>query len=189
MTAVKLLWFFVWRMTLLGLALGAGLGAAYGGALLLAALPFGYEVDVGTSLENFANALASAPAMVALGVVFGALFGAPVGLVLGVLNGLLLGSLTSVLYRPPTDAARCRRAAGAVCGTTTLLLFLACWANAGFDPTTYVVPVFHPSFFARAWLDLAFITLAPMVVAALAMGWAGRKAAIWYALSNWSASE
>ncbi len=39
-------------MALLGLALGAALDAAYGGLLLLVAIAFGSEVDIGTPLEN-----------------------------------------------------------------------------------------------------------------------------------------
>jgi hypothetical protein len=42
MHAIKLLWFFFWRMVLRGLALGAGLGTVYG--LLVGGITFPYGV-------------------------------------------------------------------------------------------------------------------------------------------------
>ncbi len=94
MDVVKLVWFFLWRMTLLGLGLGAALGAAYGAAVMaLGALGTDF-VDNGGALANFLTVLGAVVLLGACGVVFGLLLGTLTGLVLGVLDGLLLGVLT-----------------------------------------------------------------------------------------------
>ena len=111
----------------------------------------------------------------------GLLLGASAGLALGLADGLVLGVLTRLFHHPLIHEARYREVAGTISGATGLLLHFAAWSSTGFDPTTFVVRVFSPGFFSRAWLDLVFIALAPMLIATAAMWWAGRKVGGWYA--------
>jgi hypothetical protein len=178
---VKLLWFFVWRMALLGLALGAGLGLVYGATLLLASLLVPCALHLAICIEATVNQVGAGLILPLFGAGFGLLLGATAGFALGLVGGLVLSLLTRLFYYPPADETSYRNAAGTICGVTVLLLLCAAWANTGFDPTTFVVPVFTPSFYARAWLDLVFITLTPMLGATAAMWWAGRKVGGWYA--------
>ena len=175
MATVKLLCFFLWRMALLGSALGAGLGLVYGATLMLASLIVTCAMDLAACFDGTANSVGGALYFAVFGAVFGLLLGALAGSALGLVGGLALGISTRLFYHPPTDGARYRNAAGMICGATGLLLLFAAWAKAGFDPTTFMVPVFSPSFFSRAWLDLVFITLTPTMAATSAMYWAGRK--------------
>ncbi len=181
MATVKLLCFFLWRMALLGSALGAGLGLVYGTTLMLASLIVTCAMDLATCFGGTANPVVGTLYSAVLGAFLGLLFGAPAGSALGLVGGLALGTSTRLFYHPPTDGARYRNAAGMVCGATGLLLLFAAWASTGFDPTTFVVPVFSPSFFAHAWLDLVFIAFTPSLAATAAMWWAGRKVGRWYA--------
>ena len=168
-------------MALLGLALGAGLGLVYGAALLLASLVVPCALHLATCIEATVDQPGAGLILPVFGASFGLLLGATVGLALGLVDGLLLGVLTRLFYYPPSDGARYRNVAGTICGATGFLLLSAAWANTGFDPTTFMVPVFTPSFYSRAWLDLVFIILIPMLVATAAMWWAGRKVGGWYA--------
>ncbi len=181
MDLVRLIWFFLGRMALLGLALGGGLGLVYGATLLLASLVVPCAMHLQTCIGATADQVGVGLFLPVFGAVFGLLVGALAGLALGLVDGLVLGLLTRLFYYPPTDEKRYRNVAGTICGATGLLLLFAAWANTGFDPTTFVVPVFTPSFYSRAWLDLVFITLTPMLVATVAMWWAGRIVGGWYA--------
>ena len=109
------------------------------------------------------------------------MLGASAGLALGLVDGLFLGILTRPFYHSLTHGARYRKVAGPISGATGLLLPFAAWASTGFDLTTFMVPVFSPSFFPRAWLDLVFIAVTPMLIATAAMWWAGMKIGGWYA--------
>ncbi len=175
MATVQLLSFFVWRMVLLGSALGAVSGLVYGTTLMLGSLIVPCAMDLATCFDGTVNPVGGTLYFTVFGAVFGLLFGALAGSALGLVDGLLLGVLTRLFYHPPSDGARYRKVAGTICAATGLLLLFAAWARAGFDPATFIVPVFTPSFFPRAWLDLVFITFTPMLAATLAMWWAGRK--------------
>ena len=138
-------------------------------------------MDPATCFGDTANLVGAGLYLPAFGAAFGLLLGASAGLALALVDGLVLGVLTRLLHHPLTDEARCRKVAGTISGATGLLSLFAAWASTGFDPTTFVVPVFSPSFFSRAWLDLVFIAFIPMLVATTAMWWAGRKVGGWYA--------
>ncbi len=181
MATLTLLGFFLWRMALLGLALGAGLGLVYGATLLLVSLIVTCARDLTSCFGDPANLLGAALYFPVFGAALGLLLGASAGLALGLVDGLVLGILTRLLHHPLTDAARYRKVAGTISGATALLLLFAAWASTGFDPTTFVVPVFSPSFFSRAWLDLVFVAVIPALLATTAMWWAGRKVGGWYA--------
>jgi hypothetical protein len=174
MATKKLLWFFLSRMALLGLALGAGLGLVYGATLLLGSLFVACVVDFANCFSGAADPVGGALYSSMFGASFGLLLGALAGLTLGLVEGLLLGVLTRLFYRRPIDAASYRKAAGTISGATGFLLLFAAWTRSGFDPTTFIVPVFSPSFFSQAWLDLVFITCAPSFAATAAMWWEGR---------------
>ena len=183
MVTLKLLGFYLWRMALLGLVVGAGLGLVYGATLLLASLIVTCATNPTTCFGDPANLAIAGLYFPAFGAVFGLLLGASAGLALGLVGGLALGVLTRFFYHPLTYEARHRQrqVAGTISGATGLLLLFAAWASTGFDPTTFVVPVFSPSFFSRAWLDLVFIAFIPMLVATAAMWWTGRRVGGWYA--------
>jgi hypothetical protein len=175
MATVKLLCIFLWRMALLGSALGAGLGLVYGATLMFASLIVPCPMDLAACFGGTVNPVGGALYFAVFGAGFGLLFGALAGSALGLVGGLALGTSTRLFYHPPTDGARYRNAAGTICGATGLLFLFTAWAVAGFDPTTFIVPVFAPSFFSRAWLDLVFIMFTPTMAATSAMWWAGRK--------------
>ena len=172
---------FLWRMALSGLALGAGLGLVYGTTLLLASLIVRCARDLTSCLGDTAALVGAGLYFPVFGAALGLLLGASAGLALGLVDGLVLGVLTRLFYHPLIHEARYRKVAGTISGATGLLLLFAAWASTGFDPTRFVVPVFSPSFFSRAWLDLVFIALTPMLMATAAMWWAGRKVGGWYA--------
>ena len=196
MGTVKLLWFFLWRMTLLGLALGAALGAIYGAAILV----------IGSLVEEFSSDLPGEvpvhPVAFALGLVAlaafggagGTFIGAPVGLFLGALDGLVLAVLTLGAYRhAPLQRARLyREAAGVACAAVALLAFAADWWLHGFPDADAFVFWRLPPFFEEAsgrTDRLGLETALPTLVAVLAMWWAGRKVAARYARRTRSAPE
>ena len=139
---MKLLWFFLWRMTLLGLALGTALGGSYGAAFL----------TIGGLIERFSSTLPgqtpTGPVVIVLGAILlaiygaaiGVFLGAPVGLVLGTLDGLVVAAFTLAAYRsPPVDERRYREEAGVVCAAAALLAFAADWWLHGFpDASAFV---------------------------------------------------
>ncbi|HEV2092677.1 MAG TPA: hypothetical protein VGR18_05875 [Rubrobacter sp.] len=196
MGTVKLLWFFTWRMALLGLASRAALGGVYGAALL--AISGLYE-EFSTNLPGEVpmgpvQVVLAAWLLAGFGGGFGALIGAPVGLALGALGGLVVVALTLAAYRsPPPDGRGYREAAGLSCAVAALLALAADWALHGFPDASTVV----------FWRLLPFETMEsergsnegfwlvgviPTLAAVLAMWWAGRKVAGWYARRNRGAS-
>ena len=83
MGTAKLLWYFVWRMALLGLASGAVLGAVYGAALL----------SIGGLYEEFSAA--PLPGEVTMG---------PVQVVVGALLLAGYGGASALSSAPPRDS-------------------------------------------------------------------------------------
>lgn len=105
MSTFQQLWFFLWRMMLLGLALGAALLGLYG-AVLGAWAGGGLGLVVGFSLGSF--------------------YGFVPGLALGVVDGLLLGILAQRFnrYRHP-EGRPYYEVAGWACATAGLLVLTA----------------------------------------------------------------
>jgi hypothetical protein len=102
MSTVKLIWFFLRRMALLGTISGATLGAIYG----------------------FVMGFGTPP-----GAIAGVILGTPVGLLLGLADGLVLYAIARVLGRPPRREALFREVGGMVCALTSALLASAAfWA-------------------------------------------------------------
>ena len=129
-SSVTLLWFFLWRMTLVGLALGAGLGAAYG----LVVVPSVFLLNGVLGSEGFAT-----NAQVAGGAYFlmifstpvGAVLGALAGLTLGILEGAVLGAVTVLRHREGAsgDPLRYRRAAQLACVAACVLAVASFWGS------------------------------------------------------------
>jgi hypothetical protein len=201
MAIIEPIWFFSWRMTLLGLALGALGGAAYGTALfsggaLIGELPRGEE-----------SALLTEPGRLVLGLVllavfassFGIVAGAPVGLMLGLVDGLLLGAMTLAFFRPGASGRGYRAAAGAVCAVASPLVLFADWVLHGYPDLDRVAPwrslggldgIAGVDYGSDANpTEIALGVAVPWLVATLAMWWAGRKVAGWYARRYPSAPE
>ena len=177
MHIVKLVWFFLWRMSLLGLGLGATLGAAYGAAIIALGVLVTDLEDNGGALANFLTLLGAVMLLGAYGVVFGFLLGSLTGLVLGALDGLLLGVLTQAFYRAPTDLHNYHRVAGSVCATTSVLVLLAGWWQRDFEWHAFAYASLNPGAFGGGLSDLILVMPLPSLVATLAMWWAGRLVA------------
>lgn len=198
MGTAKLLWYFVWRMALLGLASGAVLGAVYGAALLsigglyeeFSAAPLPGEVTMGP-----VQVVVGALLLAGYGGGFGALIGAPAGLVLGALGGLVVVALALAAYRsPPPDGRGYREAAGPLCAVAALLALEGDWALHGFpDASTLVfwrlVPIETMESERGSNEGFWLVGVTPTLAAVLAMWWAGRKVAGWYMRENRSAPE
>jgi hypothetical protein len=180
MNILKLIWFFLWRMSLLELGLGAALGAAYGAAVMALGTLVTDLVDGGGALANFATLLGAVITLGAYGVVFGLLLSMPVGLVLGALDGLLLGVLTRACYLAPADVRGYRRVAGLVCAAASVLDLLAGWWQQGFEWHVFAFASLYPGAFGGGLSDLILVMLLPSFVATLALWWAGRLVARWY---------
>lgn len=126
MSALRLLWFFLWRMTVWNLLLGAATGAVCGAGVLVSIIIASAIATNGTAGDG--SALVGGIAYtVGAGAVFGTL-GAVVGLLLGFLGGLVLFVFTSTFFQsPPADLARYRRIAGWTCAASSALALLADW--------------------------------------------------------------
>lgn len=172
---LELLWFFLWRTVLLGLALVGLLAAAYA----MSSLTLTMVVNTFTQDEpGYTNPVAALIWVIGTGLVFGA-WGALVGAVLGVLGGLSLGLVTRLRYRAPTDVQEYRRMAGRVCAAITFAALLATWAAKGFDPATFVL--WRPFDLPEGDKTTALtVTVTMALVITGAMWWAGRKVAAWY---------
>ena len=136
-STVKLLWFFLWRMTLAGLLFGAGLGAAYGMTvvpsifLLTGILGSG----PGTNAEPVDGALFS----MLVGTPVGGVLGAVAGLTLGILKGVLLFVVTLLRYRESSsETSRYQRVASLSCAAGSLVSFAVLWG-------AYVLPFVLPN--------------------------------------------
>jgi hypothetical protein len=180
MEIVRLVWFFLWRMTLLGLGLGATLGAAYGAAVMGLGALVTDLVDNGGALANYLTLLGAVVLLGAYGVVFGLLLGTLTGLVLGAVDGLLLGVLTQAFYRAPADVRNYHRVGGLMCAAASVLALLAGWWQQGFEWHAFAFASLYPGAFGGGLGDLILVMLLPSFVATLAMWWAGRLVARWY---------
>lgn len=167
MDTLRVLWFFLWRMSLLGLALGAMLGAVYGFMLMVVASAVSMLAAGNSHYQG------GAEFVVVIGAFYGGIFiGAPAGLVLGILDGFFLGALMHVMYRQSIDLHKYRRTAGWACAAMSLAAFLALsWIFANPDG----------AFFDEELVDLLFLAVVPALIASFALWWAGRKVAVWYA--------
>ena len=115
-STVTLLWFFLWRMTLVGLALGAGLGAAYG-LVVVPSVFFLTGVLGSEGLATNAQVAGGAYFLMIFSTPCGALLGALAGLTLGMLEGAVLGAVTLLRHREGAsgDPLRYSRAAQLAC--------------------------------------------------------------------------
>jgi hypothetical protein len=122
-----LLWFFLWRMTLVGLALGAGLGAAYGLVIVPSVfLLTGVLGSEGPGTD--AQVAGGAYFLMIFSTPFGAVLGALAGLTLGILEGVLLCAVTLFRYRDPSsETFEYRRGAGLICAVVSLVSFAMLW--------------------------------------------------------------
>ena len=127
-STVTLLWFFLWRMTLVGLALGAGLGAAYG--LVVVPSVFLLTAVLGSEgLATDAQVVGGAYFVMIFSTPFGAVLGALAGLPLGILEGAVLGAV-AVWHHcevAPGDPLRYRRAAQLACVAACVLAVASFW--------------------------------------------------------------
>jgi hypothetical protein len=176
-----LLWFFLWRTSLLGLVLGAVLAGAY------RSLPVALAMIISTLTEETLGV--SGPG-VGLGWVVGTFLvlgaaGAAVGFVLGTIAGLLGALLTRLLFpRSTPDVRAYRRAVGAVCAGSSAVVLLTDWllhdfpnAN-GFILSRLLVGVFGEDTSA---VGVFIQALVPTLLFSSAIWWAGRKVAGRYA--------
>jgi hypothetical protein len=121
-----LLWFFLWRMTLVGLALGAGLGAAYG--LVVVPSVFFLTGVLGSGPGTNAQVAGGAYFLIIFSTPIGGVLGALAGLMLGILEGVLLWAVTLFRYRDPSgETTRYQRGAGLTCAVGSLVSFAMLW--------------------------------------------------------------
>jgi hypothetical protein len=178
-----LLWFFLWRMALVGLALGAGLGAAYG--LVVVPSVFLLTAVLGSEGPGTnAQVAGGAYFLMIFSTPFGAVLGALAGLVLGILEGVLLGVLTLFRYRdPPSETSKYQRGAGLTCAVGSLVSFAVLW-GAYFLP--FVLPSSEPTLadlpevLSRDFNDLLIVVVGPAPVAIGAAWLSGRLIARQY---------
>lgn len=175
-TSLRLLWFFGWRMPLLGSGLGSLLGAIYG-VLLPSVMVAGAAVaNEGGQTGGAADLLGALLLGAFYGALLGGVVGALAGLVLGLLDGIVLFALARAFYYPvPADAQRYRRTAGATCALTSALAFSAAWAFPFSNPSAD-----FGGFFGTWRVDLALIVIVPTLIAAAAMGLLGSLMATWH---------
>lgn len=185
---LKLLWFFLWRMVLWGVVLGAAAGAIFIEMMLVTSIVIGF---MNTGMEGDLDVGAGVFWIVGSGVIFGVL-GGVVGLCLGLLCSLLLFAITRAFHwHWLTENARSyRRMVGWTCASTSGLALLVNWVlHSGFpDPAAFVllrpfgyVPSYGgtPSVF-----NIVVGVVVPTLLFSLAMWWAGRRVAGRYASSH-----
>ena len=182
-STAELLWFFLWRMTLVGLALGAGLGAAYG----LVVVPSVFFLTGVLGSEGFAT-----NAQVAGGAYFLMFFSTPAGAVLGAVAGLTLGFLEGVLlfvvtlfrYRDPSsETSRYQRGASLTCAVGTLVSFAVLWGAYFFPfalPSSGPTLAELPEVLSRDLEEVLLFIVGPAPVAIGAAWWSGRLIARQY---------
>jgi hypothetical protein len=151
MGTFELFWFFVWRMALWGLELGAGLGVAYG--LLIGIVPFGILV---------------LPFTVAFGVL--------IALPLGIAEGTLLFFVTLLYYRrgAPRAPHRYREIAG-IAGAATGVLALAVLTELGFRRSG--LSLLSSETWQAGDLYETIVVVSPTLAAGCASWWASREVA------------
>jgi hypothetical protein len=182
-STVTLLWFFLWRMTLVGLALGAGLGAAYG----LVVVPSVFFLTGVLGSEGFATNVQVAGGayfLMIFSTPFGAVLGALAGLTLGIVEGVLLCVITLFRYRDPSsETSKYQRGAGLTCAVGTLVSFAVLWG-------AYLFPLVLPNsgltsaevreVLSRDLEELLLFVVGPAPVAIGAAWWSSRLIARQY---------
>jgi hypothetical protein len=174
-----LLWFFLWRMTLVGLALGAGLGAAYG----LVVVPSVFFLTGVLGSEGFATntqLAGGAYYLMIFSTPFGAVLGALAGLTLGILEGAVLGAVTVLRHREGAsgDPLRYRRAAQLACVAACVLAVASFWGVLFWqyrDSASVRVA------FTRDLTEALILVVGPLLVATGATWFAARRVAVRYA--------
>lgn len=149
MDTLKLLWFFLWRVTLWGLALGAACGAVYATVgiplLTLVFAALAGELDGSLPLDIDPFSLVVVPLYFLFAGIIGAVAGAPIGLVVGVVCGSLLFVLTRTFFYPPPNDGGARRdyarTAGIACVVTSLSIFVVDWLLFGYPDPYAVAPL------------------------------------------------
>jgi hypothetical protein len=182
-STVTLLWFFLWRMTLVGLALGAGLGAAYGLVVVPSVfLLTGVLGSEGTGTD--AQVAGGAYLLMFFSTPVGAVLGALAGLTLGILEGVLLCVLTLFRYRDPTsETSRYQRGAGLTCAVGTLVSFAVLWGAHFFPftlPSSGPTLAELPEVLSRDLDELVIFVIGPAPVAIGAAWLSGRLIARQY---------
>ena len=178
-SSVTLLWFFLWRMTLVGLALGAGLGAAYG----LVVVPSVFFLTGVLGSEGFATntqLAGGAYFLMIFSTPFGAVLGALAGLTLGILEGAVLGAVTVLRHREGAsgDPLRYRRAAQLACVAACVLAVASFWAVLFWlyrDSASVRVA------FTRDLTEALILVVGPLLLATTASWFAARRVAGQYA--------
>jgi hypothetical protein len=187
MRTPKLFWFFVWRMALWGLLLGAAVMVVMLLVFVLVSWAAHGELATGGLVWG------TATIMVAGSV------GAVAGLALGLLCGSLLFALTRGLHYPRlTGPDSYPRTAGRLCSAGSTILLLADWTIHGLrDRYTDDFLVSDDFILWRifmgdqnmgevyGWaivLDLGLMVVLPTLLFAWAMWWAGRRVADRYAV-------
>ena len=137
-SSVPLLWFILWHMTLVGLALGAGLGAAYG--LVVAPSVFLLTGILGSEgIGTDAQVAGGAYLLMIFSTPLGAILGAVAGLTLGIVEGMLLCVVTLFRYRDASgEAPGYQRGASLTCAVRSLASFAVLWG-------AYLFPVALPN--------------------------------------------
>lgn len=175
MRTLSLLWFFMWRMTLLGFGLGALVGAAYGEAMLMSVIvPSILTGNTGSGDSGYALFVAFST-----GLIYG-LVGAVVGLALGTFCGLLLFGQARAFYHPVlNDFDRYRRTAGRACAAVGILTILTGWLIwLVYQAARYELSVsLGPFGFA---VEATVLVVVPALLSAGAMWFLGRRVASQY---------
>ena len=187
MRPLKLLWFFVWRMALWGLLLGAAVGVV----LLLVSVLVHWAAygELATGGVFWGTAM----------IIVAGSVGAVVGLALGLLCGLLLFAVTRGLHYPRLlGPDSYPRTAGRLCAAGSAILLLADWIIHGLRdqyPDDFLVSddfILWRIFMGDrnmgevyGWMiafDLGLMVVLPTLLFAWAMWWAGRRVADRYAV-------
>lgn len=174
------LWFFLWRMTSMGLGLGTVLGAVYGFVLpglatLVVGLMGGFAGGISDDLVGGALTVTVFGGL--LGALYGGFLGAVAGSGLGSLNGLLLFALTRAFFRSSaaTNPRRYRRTCAFACTGTSVAVLFAYWVYPSLRDLDAAVPTF-----TDVRLDLMLVVVLPVLIAAAAMGLLGALTATWH---------
>jgi hypothetical protein len=183
-STVELLWFFLWRMTLVGLVFGAGLGAAYG---MLVVPSIFLLSGVGSGPGTSAEAADGAAFSMLIGTPVGGVLGAVAGLTLGILEGVLLCVVTVFRYRDPSsETSKYQRVASLTCAVGSLVSFAVLWVAYVFP---FVLPNSGPSLaelpevLSRDLDELVIFVIGPAPVAIGAAWLSGRLIARQYVQS------
>jgi hypothetical protein len=178
---VKLLWFFLWRMGLLGPDLGAVLGGAYD-----ILVPIAWTAIATFTYEGIEPEVANTLGAIALGSFYGMLAGVILSVLvsffLGGLGGLLLGILTRVFYYPASgNPRRYYLMMGLACAVASLLILYVA-GSLVFDVVDDLSAFFtnlQDLTLDSAVAPVVFVNL-PALIATSAMGLTGTLVSAWY---------